>query len=327
MRKRKKIDNQILVYLIIIVVIIGLVVYAARSVLFRPWTARTYIAAAGTENVVYTFGGLDRHKLIEQEVLRIDLAKETIKRVASLPTGRYGVAAAEYEGDIYLVGGCDNEVYYSDVFRFDTEKEEFIHIAQIPEPRAFGVLCAYQDKLYYLGGWNGKKVADAAVVIHLRDHTTNTVSGLIEPLQYQTGVQDGKYLFVYGGENNSLDYSDVLYTINLQTWEVVGQSMLPIPLVRSPAALLKDELYIAGGWSRGPSRQLYRVTVNARLPQCIHVGEIFFSCEDTALFAYDGFLYLLGGSEPRFKRQIRIVKIDPAAVEAESLLFKSYSWW
>jgi hypothetical protein len=330
MRKKANsriIDNQVITYFVIIAVIIGLVAYASRGVLFRPWTARTRVSAVSDGHLVYIFGGLDRHNLPLEGILRINLEEKKIKQAATLPTPRYAAAAVLSGDTVYLAGGYDNKTYYTEVLAFDTKTNGLTMIAELPEPRCYGGLAVYGNKLYYFGGWNGKRIADTVIEVDLAAGTSKELPGPTEALQFQTALQSGRYLYLYGGETETLQYNRTFYVIDLASLTVVRRCSLPAGLVRSPAAVLEDTVYIAGGWSEGPLKKVFRVRPRAEPPDCTVLGEIPYSCEDTALAAYNNTLYLIGGSEERFKRQLRIVRIDPETLNSDSLLFKSFVWW
>lgn len=323
----RTIDRQVITYFVIIAVIIGLVAYASRAVLFRPWTARRYIASVSHENIVYTFGGLDRHNLPLKDVLAIDLEKQVIKRPAKMRTERYGLAAAYGEKGIYVAGGYNNRKYLSEVLFFDIRKEEFRKIGDLPEARAFGVLAVFQGSLYYFGGWNGQEVADAILKLDLKTGSTEKLRVKMEALQYQTGLRKNDKLYIYGGENRRLENSRTLYVFDLEKEKITGKGELPVGLTRSPAALLDETVYIAGGWSEGPFNKIIRVDFKGGGIVPTVLGELPYNSEDMALAGYEGALYLIGGTELQLKRQIRIVEIDPETLGSESLLFKSFVWW
>ena len=325
--KRRIIDNQVITYLVIIIVIVGLVVYASRRVLFRPWTARTHMSAVSDGPFVYTIGGLDRHNVPLKEVLLIDLEERKIQRIADLPTPRYATAAVLHNGTVYVAGGYDNKQYYTDILALDRKKNRFSKIGELPEPRCYGGLAYFEGSIYYIGGWNGKDIAGEIIEYEIVTGRTGEITALTEPLQFQTVLQEGDRLYIYGGEKETLEYNDVFYTINLENFSVEDRCRLPAGLVRSPAEVSGNSVYIAGGWSSGPFQKLLNVQTGSMPPQCRVIGEIPYNSEDMALASYNGSLFLIGGREERFQRQIRIVRIDPETLHNESLLFKSFAWW
>ena len=44
-RKSTLLDTQVIVYALILLSILGVVIYSARYILFRPWTARRWVSA------------------------------------------------------------------------------------------------------------------------------------------------------------------------------------------------------------------------------------------------------------------------------------------
>lgn len=325
--KRRVIDNQVITYLVIIAVIIGLVAYASRSVLFRPYTARTHCSSVSKNQFVYTFGGMNRHNTPVGEVLLLDLEKETIKRIADMPSPRYAVGAVLNNDTVYIAGGQDNKTYFRDVYAFDTGKEKFTKIAEMPEPRSYGTLASSEDALYYFGGWNGSDIADTIIKIDIASGSCELIPGITEALQFHTGIQRGETFYMYGGEDSDLNYSTSLYSIDMRTLTVSTEAILPLGLIRSSAAFIGDTFYIAGGWSKGPVKKILALDTADPGTDVSILGEIPYDPEDMTLASFEADLYLIGGREERFKRQVRIVRIDPATLESESLLFKSYVWW
>ncbi len=329
-------DRQVVVYVCILLAITGSVIYAARSVLFRPWTARRFISAVSIENRIYVFGGIDKQNLPLRDILCIDLEERTIKRVADFPTERYAVSSAVAGGKIYLAGGYDTKEYYDDIFMFDPDSREIEKIGTLPEPRGFGAMVAYDQKLYYLFGWNGNRIGETVFEIdpaagEAREFENGIVSAGgadgVPPVQYHTALASGEELYVYGGEDGENRYLDEVYRINMKNWNIEGRWKLPFGIARSPAAILDHSLYIAGGWGGGSIKTVMRIDTRDPSQEVEEIGEIPYETGSFALSSFQGNLYLIGGTEERFKRQIRILRIHPGTLETESQVFKSYVWW
>jgi N-acetylneuraminic acid mutarotase len=326
-RRSPLLDRQVVVYVFILLAIAGSVIYAARSVLFRPWTARRFISAATIENRVYVFGGIDKQNLPLRDILCIDLEERTIKRVAEFPTERYAVSSAVAGGKIYLAGGYDTKGYYDDIFIFDPDSREIEKIGTLPEPRGFGAMVAYDRKLYYLFGWNGGGIGETVFEIDPAAGEAREFENGIPPVQYHTALASGEELYVYGGEDSENRYLDEVYRINMKNWDIEERWKLPFGIARSPAAILDGKLYIAGGWSGGSIKTVMRIDTRDPTPEVEEIGKIPHETGSFALSSFQGDLYLIGGTEERFKRQIRILRIHPGTLETESQVFKSYVWW
>jgi hypothetical protein len=326
-RRSPLLDRQVVVYVCILLAIAGSVIYAARSVLFRPWTARRFISAVTIENRVYVFGGIDKQNLPLGDILCIDLEERTIKRVAEFPTERYAVSSAAAGGKIYLAGGYDTKGYYDDIFIFDPDSREIEKIGTLPEPRGFGAMVAYDQKLYYLFGWNGGGIGETVFEIDPAAGEAREFENGIPPVQYHTALASGEELYVYGGEDSENRYLDEVYRINMKNWDIEERWKLPFGIARSPAAILDGKLYIAGGWGGGSIQTVVKIDLGDPTPEVEEIGEIPHETGSFALSSFQGDLYLIGGTEERFKRQIRILRIHPGTLETESQVFKSYVWW
>lgn len=335
-RRSPLLDRQVVVYVCILLAIAGSVIYAARSVLFRPWTARRFITAVTIENRVYVFGGLNKQNLPLRDILCIDLEERTIKRVAEFPSERYAVSPAVAEGKIYLAGGYDTKGYYDDIFMFDPDSHEIEKIGTLPEPRGFGAMVAYDRKLYYLFGWKGGGIGETVFEIdpaagEAREFEKGIVSAggadMVPPVHYHTALASGEKLYLYGGEDSENRYLDEVYRINMNNWNIEERWKLPFGIARSPATILDGKLYIAGGWGGGSIQTVVKIDLGDPTPEVEDLGEIPYETGSFTLSSFQGDLYLIGGTEERFKRQIRILRIHPGTLETESQVFKSYVWW
>lgn len=75
---------------------------------------------------------------------------------APRPEPRWGHRAVEHRGAMYVVGGCDSVLSYSDVWRLDLERRTWTRLppAEGHAQRFFHASCVYRERLYTFGGKN-----------------------------------------------------------------------------------------------------------------------------------------------------------------------------
>ncbi len=125
-------DKQVIIYFAIILTVVGFIVYSARHVLFRPWTARRWVSTAAIDERLFIVGGINNFNILEDAIIRINLAENTLKRVAKLPSPRYGVSTAVYGESVFIAGGYDFDDYLDAVLRYDTRTGEISVIGHLP---------------------------------------------------------------------------------------------------------------------------------------------------------------------------------------------------
>lgn len=314
-------------YFAILAAILAVVAYSARNVIFRPWTARTAAAAAVSGGKIYIFGGKNQQNELLQDVIVMDPANGTLKRVASASTGMLGIGTAVLRGAIFLAGGSSGGKPTRQIERFDPGSRRFFPVGRLPAPRAYGALVAMHGRLYYLGGWNGNRASDAITAIDPSGGAGRIVARLPEPLEQFAAVVRNDLVYVIGGENASGAYVGSIYALDLPSGRLVASGKLPTPAARLSASVLDGSIYVAGGWNGSELHTLFRITRAGSEISVKKIGRIGPSMLDAALSSVQGRLYLIGGTEQRYRRQIQVLRVDPHNAETTNVILKSYAWW
>lgn len=327
-----KFDSQargtIAVYISFLVVIIAAVAFAGRFVLFRPWTVRTHTCAVEYRDTVYLFGGRHRTGKPLFDILHADFSAETLKRAGDMPEALMSPAAASDGIYIYYAGGYAGKTYSDRVYRYDPGSETSTVFARLPYPAVYGAAVIGDGGLYYIGGWGGKAVRREILRVDLKNGDVTTAAMLPVPLQYTAGCIIDSSLYIIGGEDADGTVRSEVYALNLETGNINLAGNLPAPLCRSAAAAVNRGIYLAGGWSGGISDTIYYVRPGGRGKlSIIPAGRLPEPAADLAAAACDGNVYIFGGTDTRTKRQINIVRYDPASGEAGSVLLRSFAWW
>lgn len=316
-----------LTYFGFLVVVLAVVGYSARNVIFRPWTARTAVAAAVAGDTVYLFGGRNDRNELAREVLAVKPASNTLKRVGSLAGGLLGTAAAAVGGRLYLAGGMGSHSVSDRIERFDPSRGSFTTIGRLPGPRAYGGLLAAGGRLYYLGGWDRSRTYAEIIEIDPSTGSTSAVGSLPGPReQFASTVLDG-IAYVIGGLDAAGNYLSTIYAIDLATGTVVASGKLGVPAARMTAAAVDGRVFAAGGWNGGELKELIRIAPTRGALAVQRVARIDEPILDSALCALGSELYLAGGTEQRYGRQIQILRIDPQTGRVANVLLRSYAWW
>jgi len=320
-------DHQVLIYLGILVVLAAVTMYASRNILFRPWTSRRWVSAVSADEKIYTIGGINKYNRLEDDIICIDLKENTLKRTGKLPSPRYGAGSAIIGGKLYIAGGYDFHVYLDQILVFDPEEKELRQIGTLPGPRAFGQLVAVNGFLYYISGWNGKKITDDIIKIDPDSGETASHALSFPPMELFTACIYKNIVYIIGGENTDRENVNILYKFDPEKNTVLAEGVLPQSRCRVPAAVQDDTLYIIGGWDGGVLTDILKGDCTAAELELEYMGEFKDDSSDLALVSSGDFLYLLGGTESRYRRQLRIIQIDPEDFSSTSLILKSYSWW
>jgi hypothetical protein len=324
---RKRGRLTLAVYVSVIAVLVGAVIWASRFVLFQPWTAREWVASVEVENSIYAIGGRDRHGQVYSEIFKIQPERKKIRTVAELPSPRYGIGAAAVDGLIYIYGGFDGRWCYDDVVIFDVTTGELDTVAHLPGGRAFGGTAKAGDAVYYVGGWDGANVLDEILEYSIQGGTFRRIGSLPSPREFITLVSlDGK-LYVIGGSDDRGQYLDEVLEIDAKSGDLLRTAYLPYEIKRGAAAVRDSDIVLMGGWEGKRSARATAIRPGAEEFTITALDDLPRGFSDTALIAYNDKLVLIGGNHPRFKRQIGFLMIDLDTGMSEDIKFRSFLFW
>lgn len=337
--------RTVAVYLGVLAAILLATLYASRFVLFQPWTARSWAAAAEAGGRIYVAGGRDEQGDAFDPIHRIDpagppqaaaaagppQAAARIRQVSALPSPRFGVGMAAAGGRLYLLGGCDGRRCFDDLLVYEPAARRLRRLASLPSPRAFGGVAAAAGRLYYLGGWDGEAPTDEILAVDPQTGRAERVGRLPSPREHLAAAALGGRLYCAGGSGARGEHLDEVLEIDPGSGAVLRRGRLPSPRTRLCAAALGEAVYLLGGWDGGRLEEVLRLRPLADpgpaglAPE--PVARIVPGVCDAAAVAAGGALYLLGGTDRRFPRQLRVVRIEPAAGRVFELRLRSFLFW
>jgi N-acetylneuraminic acid mutarotase len=168
-----------------------------------------------------------------------------------MPTERWGLAATELGGEIYVLGGRDGEEQRYDVVeKYDPAGDSWTTMAPMPTKRAWLVAATALDqdsnsKIYAIGGSNS--LVKFNVVEAYDPVTNNWANRASMPTARDDaaiGVVNNK-IYVMGGWNGgALDNVEV-YDPVANTWTI--KASMPYSTAMGTAAVVDNKIYVMGG--------------------------------------------------------------------------------
>ncbi len=330
--------RTVAVYLGVLAVLVLATLYSSRYVLFHPWTARTWVAGAAVAGRIYVAGGRDGQGDLFEAVHRIDPGGPSrsaqVRQVTALPSPRFGAAAAESGGLLYIAGGFDGKRCFDDLLVFDPGAQRLQRLASLPGPRAFGGLAALDGRLYYLGGWDGEAPTDGILAIDPRTGQAERIGRLPSARESPAVAALGGKLYCAGGSDSRGRYLDEILELDPRTGAVLRTGHLPSGRARIGAAGDADaagagSVYLAGGWDGSRMGEILRLRPGDGSGPLVVEGfaRVTPGMSEAAAAVVGGRLYLLGGADARFQRQLRVVGIDPGSGRVEDVHLRSFLFW
>ncbi|KAL0401138.1 UNVERIFIED_CONTAM: B2 protein [Sesamum latifolium] len=140
---------------------------------------------------------------------------------------RFGPAAADMNGAIYVAGGYDGKDYLRSVERFDVREHAWTRIGSMNTKRGCHSLVAFQEKMYALGGYDGDKMVSSVEVFEPRVGSWM----MEEPMQVAKGYFGsfvlGEKIYAIGGCLQEMGVLDVIESYAEGCgWQVAGRTAL-----------------------------------------------------------------------------------------------------
>ena len=139
----------------------------------------------------------------ETGLLAYSLETMETKKFSEIPDEAIcGASLAVYNGDMYLLGGMDEDTYeFSDLmFKLDKQKKAFTKLAtKLPEGRAFTNFIQYKNKLVGMYGANEKAELPPIIVYDGTKWKTSTVALESEDIALDLLIDETKKLCIYEG--------------------------------------------------------------------------------------------------------------------------------
>jgi N-acetylneuraminic acid mutarotase len=319
--------STIAVYLSVLAALLLLTVWVSRFVLFQPWTAREWVNAASARGEVYFFGGRDRHGQNYDEVYRVDLQNLRLDEIATLPSPRFGMSAVSIGDRVFLLGGFNGRRCFSDILVLDTKRQRIDRLAALPSSRCFGAAVAHSGRIYYLGGWDGENQLDEILEIDPENGSATVIGRLPSPRELVTAAVFGNRMYLIGGSDTRGKYLEEILEIDPRSGKITDTARLPSGRTRSAALAFGEQVLVVGGWE---GRKLDEVVSVQPVDGTLKV-EVFCTLargeSDIAAVSVEGEVYLIGGANEHFQRQIRVLRWMPESNQTSSIKFRSFLFW
>jgi len=332
MAKNRKIkfNFTIFIYLFIFIALVSIMFIVSRGVLFRPWTARTFSASAMIENHVFLFGGVDDDGVSRDEIMMIDMEKHSLDRPGHLPQPVYSASAAVCNGMIFIAGGLSGKQYQDAIYRFDPVAEEVELLGKLPGKRAFGAMSALGDYLYYTGGFDGNTLRSEIIKINCKTGEAAVSAELPLPLEYHRTITLDSLIYILGGEGEKGLNSLSVFAYSPADDRLIKMKELQEPIVRFGLTEINSnagrEVIVSGQRGRERMNSIVNFNFTDGAYTEAFLGTLSESFSDVEIVSFDDNLYLIGGSNPSFMRQLRMVEVDPQSLEHKDVKLKSWAW-
>ncbi|XP_059617043.1 kelch-like protein 1 [Phlebotomus argentipes] len=102
---------------------------------------------------LYVFGGRNEESL--NTVERLDPSTGTWNEETPMTICRYFAEAVAFDGQLFVIGGCDEQFSLNSVERYNPNTKEWSHEAPMVKHRYHIGVTATKDHIYVFGGYNG----------------------------------------------------------------------------------------------------------------------------------------------------------------------------
>jgi N-acetylneuraminic acid mutarotase len=304
------------------------IAYAGRYVLFMPWTSRIMVSSISVDDHLYTFGGRGDGGEMYQEILEIDLNEKTIKRPAHLPVAKIGISPVSLKGKIYLIGGFSRKTYSNQVLSFSPESGLVEPVTNLPFPVSFGGGFSDGNYLFYMGGWDGQKMRSDILRFDPENDDVRVVGHLPSAREYFSLTVLNDHIYLAGGENPGGDILDEVLEINIHDFKITRTARLPSPRMYMGMSVLNEKVYCFGGWSdKGFFNEILELDPSGSWIKIKAIARLEKKQAHVAAVSNHSRIYIVGGTDERNERQLKVVAFNPDDLSLEALSLRSYSWW
>lgn len=213
-------------------------------------TARSEIAAAESEGIIYVAGGLTLLGTSDAFESH-DPGDGTWSALAPLPQSLNHLALASANGLVYATGGYRSVTMRPDVkgvWRYTPSSNQWAQVADMPGPRGAHAMVAQGGKLYVVGG-AGDRARELWAYDPAGDTWDTTLAPMLTEREHLAAVGMNGKLYVMGGRDANHHNLAALeiYDIRSNRWERGA----PMANARSgfTAGVLGGRVHVAGGES------------------------------------------------------------------------------
>ncbi|CAG9320752.1 unnamed protein product [Blepharisma stoltei] len=193
---------------------------------------------------------------------------------SDLPSKRAGHTISNYNGELYLFGGCDlDTACYSDVYRFNMTVNmwELLNpTGDIPTAREGHIAAVVGSKLYISGGTTLTDLLDETNILDLTtlEWKEAELGGSIEPRAYHAAaLHDSGLIFIFGGYTSEGLSNEVILLDTVNNHWGYPASVGSVPSARKYHSLSRigDFVWLFGGETdSGAVKDLYYYDIDER---------------------------------------------------------------
>jgi len=310
---------------VLLVTVIG---YSSRFVLFQPWSSRSAmtITAAADEAELFVIGGRRTNETLLNDVLTLDFDERRIVTAATHSAPLLGASAAVRAGKAYIIGGSYGSEPLARIAVLQPETSTLNTVGRLPFPISHSSAVNLRDGIYIFGGWDGERKRAEIYRFKPEEGTVEPAGTLPEAREKLAAAVVSGEVYLMGGYNRENEGDDTIWRYRPERETCSAAVTLPEPIERVSAAAIRGSLlYLTPGGNR--SSTLYRLSPSSESPKA-EQWTLPLSARKVELAALGDKLYAVGGAHPKFERQIGAWSIayDTAGVPVEALRLRGYSW-
>lgn len=227
----------------------------------------------------------------------------------TLPTSIFQSHSVVTKNRVYLLGGWINDSPSREIYSALINEDGSIGAwskseDSLPVEVIGGQIISSNSRVYLLGGWiNGLDISSVYTAPINPDGTLGiwtTDTELPVTIRDSSAVIIGNKIHLLGGSINRKDSAETYNAVinedgSLSQW--VKGNDLPTELALSQVVVIKDRVYLLGGWSSYPVSSVYSAPINAdgSLGKWIREEDLPNTVAQSQALVTDSTVYLLGG--------------------------------
>jgi N-acetylneuraminic acid mutarotase len=187
---------------------------------------------------------------------RFDPGTNVWAEIPPMPTARGALAAAEYGGKLYAIGGFDGTANSAAVEVFDPASNTWSSRASLPTPRDHHTVALSRSRIFAIGGRLNRDAAENLSVVEAYDPLINQWTKVASMPTARSGIASGVIngqIYVVGGESPAGTFRETeSYNPDTDKWTTLA----PMPTKRHGlgGAVLNGRFYtLSGGPQPGAS--------------------------------------------------------------------------
>lgn len=273
--------------------------------------AREAVSQNGGSSVLVS-GGLTSGDTTTARAYWLNLSTGYRRYVAPLGVPVHDTAGAMIlRSDKPLVIGGGSSSSDDVVQEYHGKTNTWTVVGHLPDVRSDLTVVRAAGSWYVVGGYNGRQVADPAVLASKDGTSWTTEAQLKKPVRYPATAATGQSIWVFGGERNGVQ-TDTVQRIDLSTGKTKVVAHLPQPLGHASAITaggFNGRILLCGGRTNsGGVSKVCRWFDTATMTFST-AGRLPWPVADSAVAIQGSTIYLLGGETPSVTDGVVQIKV------------------